>query len=43
MADLGGSEAGRASIASALRLCGSVRLESLSDVLAVRDWLASAL
>jgi hypothetical protein len=42
MADLGGSKSGRQSLASAMQLCPDTQLNSLTDVLALRGWLASA-
>lgn len=40
--ELGRSSEGRQLVAAAMCLCPGVQLDSLSDVLALRGWLASA-
>jgi hypothetical protein len=42
MVELGRTKSGRQVLASAMQLCPDTHLNSLSDVLALRGWLASA-
>lgn len=42
LVDLGRSKSGRKSIAEAMKLCPTVHLDSMSSVLQLRGWLASA-